>query len=100
MIDEPEWVDGNDMAGVARELFAVDVTAARGRCVTCGRETMMAEAHVYHRAPGIVARCVGCDSVLLRIVRAPDRAWLDLSGLAYLEVPIPTAVPEVVPVVA
>lgn len=101
MTDVAEWVDGNDIAGVARELFAVDLTVARGRCVTCGRESMVAEAHVYDRAPGIVARCPGCESVLLRLVRAPDRVWLDLRGLAYLEVPIPApAAPEVMPVVA
>jgi hypothetical protein len=99
--DVAEWVDGNDLAGAAREVFAVDLTAARGRCVNCGREAMVAEAHVYHRAPGIVARCAGCDSVLLRLVRAPDRAWLDLRGLAYLEIPVPAPVsPAAVPVVA
>lgn len=99
--DVAEWVDGNDIAGPARELFAVDLTAARGRCVTCGREAMVAEAHVYSRAPGIVARCAGCGSVLLRLVRAPDRAWLDLRGLSYLEIPIPApATPGVMPVVA
>jgi len=100
MTNVAEWVDGNDIAGAARELFAVDLTAARGRCVNCGREAMMAEAHVYQRAPGIVARCSGCDSVLLRLVRSPDRAWLDLRGLSYLEFPIPTPVAsEVMPVV-
>jgi hypothetical protein len=99
--DVAEWVDGNDIAGAARELFAVDLTAARGRCVNCGLVAMVAEAHVYQRAPGIVARCSGCDSVLLRLVRAPDRAWLDLRGLAYLEIPIPApAAPTAVPVVA
>jgi hypothetical protein len=101
MTDIAEWVDGNDIAGATRELFAVDLTVARGRCVTCGRESMVAEAHVYHRAPGIVARCPGCDSVLLRLVRAPDRAWLDLRGLSYLEVPMSAlTASEVMPVVA
>jgi len=101
MTDVAEWVDGNDIAGPARELFTVDLTTARGRCVNCGRVAMIAEAHVYQRAPGIVARCSGCDSVLLRLVRAPNRAWLDLRGLSYLEFPIPAAAtPEVMPVVA
>ncbi|MBX6749110.1 MAG: hypothetical protein IRY85_05465 [Micromonosporaceae bacterium] len=101
MTGVPEWVDGNDIAGATRELFAVDLTVARGRCATCGREAMVAEAHVYDRAPGIVARCASCESVLLRLVRAPDRAWLDLRGLSYLEVPIPAPVaPAAMPVVA
>lgn len=89
MTDVLEWVDGNDIAGPARELFAVDLTVARGKCVNCGREAMVAEAHVYNRAPGLVVRCSGCESVLMRLVRAPDRVWLDLRGLAYLEIPMP-----------
>lgn len=85
-----EWVDGNDIAGTARELFAVDLTGARGRCVACGRESMVGQARVYNRAPGLVVRCPGCESVLMRLVRSPDRAWLDLRGLAYLEFALPT----------
>jgi uncharacterized protein DUF6510 len=36
-----------------------------------------------------VARCVGCDSVVMRLVRAPGRAWLDLRGMSYLEFALP-----------
>ncbi len=85
------WVDGNELAGPLRELFAIDVTVARGRCVGCGREGMVAEAVVFDRAPGLVARCPGCDSVLLRVVRGPDRAWLDLRGVTCLEFALPDA---------
>lgn len=83
------WVDGNALAGALRELFAVDLTTASGRCAHCGRLRAVAEAHVYERAPGIVARCSACESVLLRIVRGPGRAWLDLSGLTCLEIAVP-----------
>ena len=48
----------------------------------------MAEARVFDHAPGLVARCPACDQVLLRLVRGPDRAWLDLRGLTYLQVPL------------
>ena len=44
---------------------------------------------MYASAPGTVARCAGCDAVLLRLVRGPGRAWLDLRGLAYLEFALP-----------
>ena len=84
-----DWVDGNELAGAMRELLGADVTVARGRCDDCGREGMLAEAHVYSRAPGIVARCPGCDAVLLRLVRGPGRAWLDLRGVSYLEFALP-----------
>ena len=84
-----DWVDGNELAGAVRELLGADVTVARGRCVACGQEGMVGEARVYHRAPGLVARCTSCDAVLLRLVRGPGRAWLDLRGVSYLEFSLP-----------
>jgi Family of unknown function (DUF6510) len=47
----------------------------------------MAEMRVFDHAPGVVARCPSCDQVLVRLVHGPGRAWLDLRGLAYLQVP-------------
>ena len=85
------WVDGNELAGPLREVFALDMTVARGQCTACGRTQVMAEVRVYARAPGYVARCPGCDSVLLRVVRGPDRMWLDLTGLRVLELAVPPA---------
>jgi hypothetical protein len=83
------WSDGNALAGHAHDLFGVDLTAAVGRCTGCGRAAPMAEARVFDHAPGVVARCPVCDQVLLRLVRGPGRAWMDLRGLAYLQVPVP-----------
>ena len=80
-------LDGNALAGPLREVFAVELTAARGTCAGCGRSGPLAEARVYARAPGLVARCPGCAAVLLRLVAGPDRTWLDLRGLAVIEVP-------------
>jgi hypothetical protein len=40
---------------------------------------------VYVQAPGSVARCPGCDAVLLRVVRSEGRIWLDLRGVSCLE---------------
>ena len=51
MTDTDTWWMATTMAGALRELFAVDVTVARGRCVGCGREGMVAEARVYDRRP-------------------------------------------------
>jgi hypothetical protein len=81
-------LDGNAMAGPLREVFAVDVTAAQGRCVGCGRLGPVASLVLYTHAPGMVARCPGCDAVVLRLVRGPDRAWLDLRGVTCLEIPL------------
>jgi hypothetical protein len=83
-----DYMDGNMLAGPLREIFSVDVTAAQGRCAGCGRMGMVAETRVYEHAAGLVARCPGCDGVLIRLVRAPDRAYLDLHGMSFLEVPL------------
>jgi hypothetical protein len=49
----------------------------------------MAEVRVFDHAPGVVARCPVCDQVLLRLVHDRGRAWLDLRGLTYLQLPVP-----------
>jgi ribosomal protein S27E len=81
--------DGNGLAGPLHAVFAFDVSAAVVRCGTCGRTGALAEVGVFDHAPGVVARCPACDQVLLRLVRGPGRAWLDLRGLAYLQLPVP-----------
>jgi hypothetical protein len=83
------FLDGNVLAGPLREVFAVDVSVAIGRCASCGRVGEVATLRVYLDGPGSVARCPGCDAVLLRLVRGPDRAWLDMRGLVYLAIPMP-----------
>jgi hypothetical protein len=72
--------DGNVLAGPLREVFAVDVTTAILRCPECGRRGAVASLRVYLDAPGLVARCPGCDAVTLRLVSAPGRTWLDIRG--------------------
>ena len=83
-------LDGNVLAGGLREIFAVDMTSATARCEGCGSTGPVAALHVYPDAPGMVARCAGCEQVMLRVVRAPDRAWLDLRGTVSLEIPLPS----------
>lgn len=86
---EPTYLDGNAVAGMLGEVFAVDITAAVGCCDSCGAVSVMAETRVYVDAPGTVVRCAGCDAVLLRVVTAPGRTWLDLRGLSYLQLRLP-----------
>jgi hypothetical protein len=82
-------LDGNAMAGDLAEIFAVDVTAAVVTCAGCGRAGVVAELRLWGRAPGVVARCPACKEVVLRLVRAPDRVFLDLRGATRLELPLP-----------
>jgi hypothetical protein len=86
--DIERYEDGNALAGPLREIFAVDMTAAIGRCVGCGRTGPVATLRVYRHAPGLVARCPGCDQVMLRLVRGPGDAWLDLRGTVSLRIPL------------
>jgi hypothetical protein len=78
-------LDGNAAAGDLRTIFAVDVTAATGQCAGCGQTAPLGTAQLYNQAPGMIARCSSCESVLLRLVTAPGRAWLDVRGLTYLQ---------------
>ena len=84
------YEDGNALAGPLGEIFAVDVTVAVQRCANCGRIGPVAELRVYRHAPGLVARCPGCDGVVLRLVRTPDAAFLDLTGTLNLKIPLPS----------
>lgn len=84
-----DYIDGNALAGPLREIFGVDVTTAIGQCVSCGNTGPVATLRVYTRAPGLVARCAACDEVVLRLVRGPASAWLDLRGTVSLRVALP-----------
>ena len=82
-------LDGNVLGGELGELFTVDITAATGRCASCGTVSAIAQTQVYTDAPGVVARCPGCAGVMLRLVRGPGRAWLDLRGITCLQLALP-----------
>jgi hypothetical protein len=86
-----EHLDGNDMAGALSEIFAVDVSSATAPCTTCKRVNVVAELRVYGgpHAPGLVARCSGCDEVVLRLVSGPGATWLDLRGTLRIPQPPP-----------
>jgi Family of unknown function (DUF6510) len=82
-------LDGNAMAGELREIFAVDMTSAVVTCAACGHVGAVATLRVRVPAAGLVARCPACEDVVLRLVRAPDRVFLDLRGMVRIEVPLP-----------
>jgi Family of unknown function (DUF6510) len=82
-------LDGNVLGGELGELFTVDTTAAVGQCASCGATSALAQTRVYADAPGLIARCPVCGQVMLRLVRGPGRAWLDLRGTACLQLTMP-----------
>ena len=78
-------LDGNSIGGILESLFGRDLTEAKGVCGSCGAGNHVGALHVY-RAAGIVVRCPDCDSVLMRLVESPGGTWIDLQGLATLQV--------------
>jgi hypothetical protein len=86
MEEEDLKLDGNAAAGLFRELFAFEVTTARGRCDNCGAVAEVGAAFVYANAPGTVLRCPQCESVLLRVAGNGSRYWLDVRGISWLEI--------------
>lgn len=79
-------LDGNAAAGLLSRIFATDATTARARCGHCDAVRALGTACV-HQGAGTVLRCRDCDGVLLRIVPAPDRLYVELTGIRYLELP-------------
>jgi hypothetical protein len=78
-------LDGNAVAGLLREVFAVDMTTATGTCDNCGATEPVGAVHVF-RGAGIVLRCPHCENALVKIVRDDTRVWIDLRGVRTLEV--------------
>lgn len=78
------YLDGNAAAGELSRIFAMDITNAEGKCANCGAKRRFAEAHLFVQCPGLVARCALCGHVLLRLVNARQRIFLDLSGMKHL----------------
>jgi len=85
-------LDGNAAGGTLAEVFAVDVTAARSRCASCGTTSMIGQHHLYADAPALVLRCPSCSEVVLRVASRDGRVLLDLRGTALLTVPAPPTV--------
>jgi NAD-dependent SIR2 family protein deacetylase len=85
-----QYLDGNAAAGELSNVFAMDLTAAEGQCAHCGATKRFAEAHLYVQCPGLVARCAVCEQVLLRLVNARQRVFLDIRGMTCLILDIPS----------
>ena len=85
MEDADLRLDGNAAGGLLGEIFVQEVTTAVSTCAACGTRAEVAAVHVYAHAPGMVLRCPRCEAVLMRIVQADGRLWLDITGMRCLE---------------
>jgi hypothetical protein len=82
-----EHVDGNALAGPLSELFRFDLTMTAGECRHCHDVSVLARAMVYLDPSGYVVRCSACGDILMTVVIGPERTWVDLSGVAGLQIP-------------
>ena len=82
-------LDGNAVAGLLAEVFTLEATTAIVRCAGCGHEDPLGAATVYANAPGVVVRCRGCASVLMRFAEIRDTIMVDLRGAERLRLHVP-----------
>jgi Zn finger protein HypA/HybF involved in hydrogenase expression len=80
-------LDGNAVAGMLGEVFAVEMTTATMMCGNCGAAGAVGGMHVF-RGAGIVLRCPQCDHALVRIVEDGTRMWMNFSGMRTIEIPL------------
>jgi hypothetical protein len=76
-------LDGNAVAGLLQEVFAVEMTTAIGTCDRCGASDEVGAVHVF-RGAGMVMRCPHCDNALMTIVKDDTRIWIGFQGVRTL----------------
>ena len=74
-------LDGNALAGPMSAVFTSDLTVATVVCAGCGLARTIAAL------PGMIARCPGCDLVLLSYTELPAGRTLEMTGTAALRLP-------------
>jgi hypothetical protein len=79
-------LDGNAAGGILGEIFAFEMTSAQAACARCGSVWHIGQTMVYVHEMGTIARCATCDNALIRLAHGPDRYWLDMRGVSYLEI--------------
>jgi hypothetical protein len=78
-------LDGNAIAGLLQEVFAVEMTTAVGTCNGCGASEPVGAFHLY-RGAGLVLRCPHCGNALAKIVVDGPRHWVSFEGVRALAV--------------
>lgn len=78
-------LDGNAVAGLLQEMFAVEMTTALETCAGCGATEPIGAVHLY-RGAGVVLRCPHCENVLVKIVQGRGSTWMSMEGARALEI--------------
>jgi Family of unknown function (DUF6510) len=69
-------LDGNAVAGMLSEVFAVEMTTATMTCGNCGTSGAVGAMHAF-RGAGIVMRSPNCDNTVAKIVEDGTRIRLN-----------------------
>ena len=80
-------LDGNALAASLSSVFTQDLTSAIAECAGCGRTGVVAALLVFGAPMGLVARCPGCDHVLLSYTELATGRTLRMGGIAALRLP-------------
>ena len=78
-------LDGNAVAGLLREAFAVEMTTAVATCGGCGSSAALGALRVF-RGAGMVMRCPACDAAVLTLVEDGARMRIGLAGARMLRI--------------
>ena len=79
-------LDGNAAGGILQAIFPFDMTLVQATCTGCGATGAIGALAVYMHGMGTVVRCPTCDNVLIRVVHAKRRYWLDMRGVRVLQI--------------
>jgi len=79
-------LDGNAAGGILQEIFPFEMTLVQTTCEGCGTSGTIGELAVYKHGMGTIIRCPSCDNVLIRVVQAKGRYWLDMRGVRVLQI--------------
>jgi len=80
-------LDGNRAAGLLREVFGREMTAAAATCASCGAVGPIGGSALYTGGPGTVIRCSNCVGVLLVITQIRGMSCVDVTGISALDMP-------------
>lgn len=86
MDEDDRKLDGNAAGGMLRAIFPYEMTEVETICVGCDAHNDIGALAAYIHGMGTVLRCPGCDTVLIRVVHAKGRYWLDLRGVRSLQI--------------
>jgi Family of unknown function (DUF6510) len=87
-------LDGNRLAGLLAEVFQFDMTMEWTACAACGARNQLGGLPAYAHGMGAVLSCPACGQVMLRVANGSGRWWLDLRGMAWLQLDEHARLPE------